>query len=160
MKVRAAVLAVLVALAVLAATGPALAGPKPLTELTGGASYSKPDGGNSSWAAGGELAVPLGSGYVLVGPAIQFVDAEEDFQAIGGVLEVNLMKGSGLFAGGRVLYDPDAPEGADDHTVDARAGFKAVFNKGGLLKVFLTKTVDGYGKSEDLTGTAMLGVRF
>jgi hypothetical protein len=138
----------------------AYAGPKPLTELTGSAAYSKPDGGNSSWWAGAELAIPLGSGYVLVGPAIQFVDAAEDFQAIGGVLEFNLMKGAGLFIGGRGLYDPDAPEGLDSHTVDARAGFKAVFNKGGLLKVYLEKTVDGYGKSEDLRGVAGFGVRF
>lgn len=136
------------------------AGPKALTELTGGASYSKPDGGNSSWAAGGELAIPIGSGYVLAGPAIQLVNAEEDFQAIGGVLEINLMKASGLFVGGRVLYDPDAPEGADDHSADLRGGFKAVFNKGGLLKIFLEKTVDGYGESEDLVGAAMFGVRF
>lgn len=155
---RYTLLAVLASWGILA--GPVLAGPKPLTELTGGASYSKPDGGSSSWAATGELAIPLGSGYVLVGPAIQFVDAEEDFQAAGLILELNLMGGSGLFIGGRGLYDPDAPEGADSHTVDARAGFKAVFNKGGLLKVFLEKTVDGYGKSEDLAGTAMFGVRF
>lgn len=137
-----------------------MAGPKPLTELTGSASYSKPDGGSSSWAAGAELAIPLGSGYVLVGPAIQFINAEDDFQAIGGVVEFNLMKGAGLFVGGAGLYDPDAPEGADDYTVDARAGFKAVFNKGGMLKVYLSKTVDGYGKSEDLRGVAAFGVRF
>lgn len=139
----------------------ALAGPKPLTELTGGASYFKPDGGSSSWAAGGELAFPVsGKGHLLIGPAIQFVNAEDDFQAIGGVIEINLMGGSGLFLGGRALYDPDAPEWADSHTLDARAGFKAVFNKGGLLKVYLEKTVDGYGESEDLAGAAMFGVRF
>jgi hypothetical protein len=147
-------------IALLGATSLATAAPKPLTELTGSAAYSKPDGGSSSWSAGGELAIPLGSGYVLVGPAIQFVDAAEDFQAIGGVFEVNLMKGSGLFVGGRGLYDPDAPGGADDHTVDVRAGFKAVFNKGGLLKVYGERTIDGYGKSEDLRAMAAFGVRF
>jgi hypothetical protein len=157
---RTTILCLSVALCGLAASIPAIAGPKPLTELTGSATYSRPDGGHSSWAAGGELAIPLGQGYVLVGPAIQFVDAEEDFQAIGGVIEFNLMKGSGLFVGGRGLYDPDAPEGADSHTVDARAGFKATFNKGGLLKLYLQRTVDGYGKSEDLAGVAAFGVRF
>lgn len=154
-------LPVLVLIALLGATGAALAGPKPLTELTGSAAYFRPDGGSSSWSAGGEVAFPItSSGHLLVGPAIQFIDAEEDFQAIGGVIELNLMGGSGLFVGGRGLYDPDAADGTDSHTVDARAGFKAVFNKGGLLKVYLDKTLDGYGESEDLRGTVAFGVRF
>lgn len=129
------------------------------SELTGGASYSKPDGGSAAWSAGAEFSVPFGK-YFRGGPALQIVNAAQDFQAFGGVLEIDFMGESGLFAACAGLYDPEAPEGADSHTVDCRGGFRQVVGGGGLIKVYLERTIDGYGESEDLRGAASFGVRF
>lgn len=129
------------------------------TELTGGASYFKPDGGNAVWALSAEVSFPLTS-FIRVGPAVEIINAEEDFQAFGGLVELDFMGDSGLFAAAIGLYDPEAPEGLDSHTLDVRGGFRHVIGGGGLLKFYLEKTVDGYGKSEDLVGAAAFGVRF
>ena len=129
------------------------------TELTGGASYFKPDGGNSMWEFNAEFSVPFGK-YVRGGPAVKMINAAEDFQAFGAVLEIDFMGESGLFVEGAGLYDPEAPEGVDSHTVDLRGGYRQVINGGGLLKIYLEKTIDGYGESEDMRGAAAFGVRF
>ena len=133
-----------------------------LTELTGSASYFRPDGGRHSYAVGGELAFPLfQGGYVYLGPAVSLRDnGPEDFQAIGGVVQFVFTGHDGLFAEGVVLYDPDAPQGADSHTLDVRAGFKWGVNKGGMIKVYGQKTVDGFGKSEDFSAAGAIGLRF
>lgn len=155
--------ALLLAVVLVASFGLALADSDGKTELTGGVSYSKPADGNTSWSLSGEGIFPLTNhGYLRFGPAVQIVDGEEDFAAFGIVAEINLMGDSGLFFGARGLYDPDASEGFDDHTVDGRVGYKQVVGKegGGLFKLFAEKTVDGYGKSEDLRGSVLFGLRF
>lgn len=131
------------------------------TEVTGSASYFKPDGGNSSWSLNGEIAFPLSSGaYILAGPSFEIINGEDDFQAFGAVIEWNLFgKASGFFVSGAGLYDPDAPEGRDSYTLDARAGGKLRIgkSKSGLIKAYAEKTVDGYGESEDLRGVVAIG---
>lgn len=141
-------------------------------ELTGSASYSKPDGKSADWTVGGELLFPLlMDGYLFVGPAVAIRNGLHDSTAAGVVGEFVFAGVNGTFVGASALYDLDSDNGkhrkhgkhtdaADDFSFAARAGFKFATGRRPLHRNAFVKVYAEYDDDDDLRGVGAIGLRF
>jgi hypothetical protein len=138
-------------------TASVFAGLPEKSELSLGGTYVNPKEGIATWALSTELLLPLASGHILVGPSMQFVNQSgeaDDVGFLGGAVEWNLTgKATGFFLGAAGLYDMLAEsDDLDNYTIAGRGGFKLPITKGGVLKIYASKVIDGYGDDGAING--------
>lgn len=130
------------------------------TELAFSGSYVNPKEGAAVWNLGAEVLFPLGSGIIILGPAVTMSD--DDIHTGGGAtLEVNIPgQSGGFFFGGSAIYYLDSEEGQDDYGAGARAGVKLPISKSGLIKVYLQQGLTGRDRDADLIGALGAVIKF
>lgn len=144
---------ILIALLVpaLLASGPILAADGK-SELSVSGSFVKPKDASTVYAIDLQVAMPIGrAGYVVLGPNLH-LDSDDTKQAIGGVLEFNLLGSakSGPFFGASALYLQKEPAASDvRYSGNVLAGWKQNIGTGAALKVYASAPY--WGAERDLS---------
>lgn len=112
-------------LLVIALLGATLAQAAPAKgELTFSASLFNPDAGATTWSGTSEYLMPAGK-YIVAGPSVSLFDkGATEGGAFGAALEVNLMKGPGLFFGGSLQKPTGDLDDIANWVYGLRAGVK------------------------------------
>lgn len=136
---RCLLLLLIVAACGLVATNSAYCG-EAKNEATFAATFDNPKEGDSSWAATGEVLVPVGHSPFLIGPSIQLFDTgPTDGGALGGTVEMNFGKKSGLFGGLSIVKLAGDAADLAEYQGEGRVGLK-LGTEGWFAKVYASQT--------------------
>ncbi len=134
------------------------------SELAVNGDYFQAKGSKPSvWDFSGQMAFPVTQGGALVlGPQV-VLSSDKNRDAGGVVLELNLLGNSRTtpYIGANGLYSFEHQTGQERQVINADAGVKWVVGKGGFIKTFASKIVDGRGKDgSNITGNLGIGLRW
>lgn len=122
------------------------------SELSVAGSFQKPKDASTVYAFDVQIAMPIGrAGHAVLGPNLH-LDSDDTKQAIGAVLEFNLMGSakSGPFFGAQALYLQKEPTATDvRYSGNVLAGWKQNIGTGAALKVYASAPY--WGAERDLS---------
>jgi hypothetical protein len=118
--------------------------------------------GENPWTLNMSLLFPVGSGHLLIGPAVA-IGSEDELNRLGPALEFMVFGKSPVdfYIGAAAYYFQKDADDLDRHTVTGTAGVKIAVGKGAAIKVGVLEVIDGRGKDQtDLSATAGIVARF
>lgn len=142
---------------------PVFAGVPPKTELALAGEFTQTNTeGPNPWALNVSMLFPVGSGHIVLGPAI-VIGEDDDLNRLGAGLEWNLagQKHGGPFIGADAYWFVKSRDEGPQHSVVALAGLKFNVGKGAALKFAAFDVLDGVGQdTTDLGVTAGIIAKF